>query len=85
MKSPGEEGQYLIEIKITDTKDIQKIPSDEWWKKVARKVVFLASSSKDPLYIDVNNILKAVFNKINKIKNLTKGKYSAGGARFKPY
>lgn len=50
IKTTGEEGRYLFEIKITDTKDIKKIPADEWWKKVGRKSVYLASSSQDCIY-----------------------------------
>lgn len=84
IKTPGEEGRYLIEIKITDTKDIKKVPTDEWWKKVGKKAVFLTSSSQDPLYIESNKILKEAINKINKIKNISKGKYTVGN-KFKPY
>lgn len=84
IKTPGEEGRYLVEIKITDTKDIKKVPTDEWWKKVHKKAVFLASSSQDTLYIDTNKILKNAFDRINKIKNKSQGKYSVD-SRFKPY
>lgn len=84
IKTTGEEGKYLIEIKVTDTKDLKKIPSDEWWKKVCKKAVFLASSSSDPLYVATNKILKDAFYQINKTKNKCKGKYSVN-SKFKPY
>ncbi len=85
LKTPGEKGQYLVEIKIWDTKDIRKTPSDQWWRRINKKVRFLLSSSSDPLFSATNNILKLGFDRIKKIKNLTSGAYNNSNNRFKPY
>lgn len=58
LKTPVEEGLYMIEIKVTDTRDIENKKPDEWWKKINKKIIFLAQSSKDPLFVSVKNVLK---------------------------
>lgn len=85
IKTPGEEGKHLIEIRVWDTQDIKNVPSEQWWTKINKKGRFLTSSSSDPLYISTNKILKSSLEKIKKTKGVTSGAFSAGSIKFKPY
>lgn len=84
MKTPGESGRYVVEIKLWDTEDIKSTPSNEWWMKVHKKTKYLLSSSTDPLFTSTNDLLKEGFDRIEKIKGITSGTYSSNN-RFKPY
>ena len=68
IKTPGEEGKYLVEIRMWDTADLKKIPSDQWWQKVNKKVKFVSSSSTDPVLIATNNLMKLALDRIKKNK-----------------
>lgn len=85
LKTPGEKGMYMIEIKVTDTRDIVNVNHDEWWKKVSKKVIVLAESTNDPLFVSVKNVLKMSLDKIKNISNVKSGSYTMEMNRFKPY
>ena len=63
----GEEDSYLIEVKLTQTADIKREISDNWWQKVSRKVTVLASSPQDPLFVTTNDLFKSALFKINNL------------------
>lgn len=84
LKTPGENGQFLVEIKLWDTKDLKKIPSDQWWTKVSKKGKFILLSSSDPLFISINNVFKLGFDRIKTTKGVLSGTYGSCN-RFKPY
>ena len=64
VKTPGEEGSFLIEVKLTQMADIKHEISDNWWQKVSRKVTVLASSPQDPLFVATNDLFKSALNTI---------------------
>ena len=82
VKTPGEEGSYLIEEKLTQTADIKHELSDNWWRKVSRKVTVLASSPQDPLFVVTNDLFKLALDKIKNAKDVAHGSYKT---RYKPY
>lgn len=84
LKTPGEEGLYMIDIRITDVRDLRTTSPNDWWQKVNKKMVILAQSSKDPLYISVSNVMKLGLNRLKKIQNVKSGSFSVG-KRFMPY
>lgn len=85
--SPGEKGSHLIKIEITDFSDIKNVAVGDRWKYVAKKAIFLTKTSSDPLYKDVNKILKNVLQNLKNIKDIRKTELTIGStsSRFKPY
>lgn len=71
LTTPGETGDYLVKIEVTETKDLQKCKSEKnFWMKVGKKAYFLVDKEDDILK-DVNNIILRVGKKISKISDVT--------------
>lgn len=68
IKTPGEEGKYLIEIRVWDTQHMKNVPSDQGRTRVHKKERFVSWSSSDQVYISKNNILKLSLDRIRKVK-----------------
>lgn len=73
LKTPGEEGLYMIDIRITDVRDLRSTPPNDWWQKVNKKMIILAQSSKDPLYVCISNVMKLGLNRLKKVPNAKSG------------
>lgn len=72
IKTPGEQGKYLVEIPLWDTSDVQNLPSTQWWQKVNKKARFLSSSLSDPLFNQSNILLKSILDRLKKTKDVVK-------------
>ncbi|XP_054261612.1 uncharacterized protein LOC128985776 isoform X2 [Macrosteles quadrilineatus] len=71
--TPGEKGNHLIKIEITDTKDLKSCRSEKfYWQKINKKGYFLLNTNdkEDQDTLDqLVNILARIGTKVSKIKN----------------
>lgn len=70
--SPGEKGSHLIKLELYELKNLRQLPRNQWWKEATIRMNFLASTPVDPLYMQVNEVIKLAVDRIKGIKNLKK-------------
>lgn len=59
LSTPGEEGRFMVKIEVTDTKDLKKCSSSQYWTKVSTKTIFL-TEPKSRRYKEIKSMLYSV-------------------------
>lgn len=67
--TPGESGQFLIKIEISDCNDLKGLKPTQYWTKIWKKAVFLVDSDKSPSYVSVNNVWANESKRILQLKD----------------
>lgn len=68
--TPGETGDYLVKIEVTNTEEIASINVVDRWRLVSKKAIFLINSDKDKKYKLIQDILKDVAIEIAQIQGV---------------
>lgn len=70
IETSGEEGEYLIKIEVTDTRDLRGVDTGVYWKRVSKKAYFLLAPKKSDadqeLYGNMMSFLQDVAKKLLK-------------------
>lgn len=66
IETTGEEGQYLIKIEMTDTKDLKTMDPKNYWKKCAKKAYFVLSPKNSELDSEMFESIMTVLKRVGK-------------------
>lgn len=82
LTTPGETGDFLVKIEISDMKDLQKCKNEKsYWTKVMKKAYFVAGKN-DVILNDVNQIVLRVGKQIAKTKDVETSVIEVDDRRF---
>lgn len=72
LRSPVECGTNVVKLEIYPFAKICGLDKKNWWKHTETKMLFLTTSSVDPLQMHVNKIQNMVLKEVSKIKGIQK-------------